>query len=163
VNAPTHRVKWRLVYHDDSVFIDEPEEDASIRLARPGASNLLIMELLPDGRRVPHWRIPLREPRANALFGPGGFSLTGDEEELRPVFYRKRGIDAFGKGGGAVRTLGIVFGAGRESEDGVTGKGRLFYWRPGLREPVSCPPQYIDNAMVQLQIGEPEPGPIEVA
>lgn len=163
MNAPTHRVKWRLVYHDDSVYIDEPEEDASIRLARPGASNLLIMELLPNGRRVAHWRIPLREPRANALFGPGSFWLTGDEEQLRPIFYRKRGIDAFGGARGEVRTLGVVFGAGRESEDGVTSTGRLFFWRPGLREPVSCPPQYIDHAMVQLQIGEPEPGPIEVA
>lgn len=164
MNAPTHRVKWRLVYHDDSIYIDEPEGDASIRLARPGASNLLIMELLPDGRRVAHWRIPLREPRANALFGPGGNFLTGSEVQLQPVFYRVRGVEIMGaRANTEAGTYGLVFGAGRDADDGVTCNARLFYWRPGLKEPISCPERFFDQRMLELQISQPEPGPIEVA
>ena len=158
----THQVRWRLVYHDDSVFIDEAPGDASIRLARPGASNLLLMDWSgPEPRAL--WRVPLHEPRADALFGPGGNFLSGSDVELRPVFYRVRGVDMGPNANISGATFGLVFGAGREADDGVTCTGRLFYWRPGLKETISCPERFIDSKMLEFQISQPEPGPIEVA
>ena len=151
--APVHRVKWRLVYPGD-VVIDEPEEDASIRLARPGATDLIVCEMMPDGSRRPWLRVPLtdEESLSRLLIGREG-------GEWRPVFYRKR----FAEMGSSNRsgTAGIVFGRGRETNLRVEGK--LFFWRRGMATAGEVPPSMLDETAIQLQVLHPEPGPIEVA
>lgn len=108
---------WRLVYPGD-VMIDEPEDQASIRLAPPGASMIAVTRVDEAGRRIPIVGEPLDEIGARRLGRPLDDYIRGRTDQAwAPIFYRRKSLAL---GDAAPRVDAIVFGRGR-----IRGNGAL--------------------------------------
>lgn len=116
-----YNLRWRLLYADDSTA-DETVEGSSIKNVRPGAVAIQLVS----------WSGGLPRTVSQVL-------LNGE----RPVFYRRRSIDA--NVAGPIRTDAIVFGRGRETNEGFTGD--LWKWEGD--QAINCPRDDVDQTMIE--------------
>lgn len=136
---------WRLIYPGD-VCADEPEEQASIGLAPPGASLIVVTRVNENGERRAVVGEPLDEHGARRVGRPiDDYLRAPGSQPWQPVFYRKRSIalDLSGES----RTDGVVFGRAAIRMDGSLDAALWFITRDGAI--IDCPRWAIDLTAVK--------------